>query len=230
MKSILDLAIKEVTKRYAPHTLILYGSHARNEATETSDIDIACFWDRSEAHKESWLLHGTFLDIWIYPTAFFDSIPDEALRFGDGKVIFEKRGLGTDYINRVKKKLVKGKEPMSKVDKLHLRNWVVKMLERIREGNLDSNYRRTWLQYELLELYFEVRGIWYLGSKKSFSHLKQNDWDVYNLFAQVYQNPLDLDLLYMLAKKVICIEYRNYELRSSTTSPENKNLHSINCK
>ncbi|MGR3172960.1 nucleotidyltransferase domain-containing protein [Vibrio vulnificus] len=27
-------------EKYAPHTIILYGSYARNEATETSDIPV----------------------------------------------------------------------------------------------------------------------------------------------------------------------------------------------
>ncbi|MFQ2313995.1 nucleotidyltransferase domain-containing protein [Aeromonas dhakensis] len=45
MEKILDLAVEDLKGKYAPHTIILYGSYARNEATETSDIDIACFCD-----------------------------------------------------------------------------------------------------------------------------------------------------------------------------------------
>jgi predicted nucleotidyltransferase len=33
--------MEELKGKYAPHTIILYGSYARNEATETSDVDIA---------------------------------------------------------------------------------------------------------------------------------------------------------------------------------------------
>ncbi|MGR3172959.1 nucleotidyltransferase family protein, partial [Vibrio vulnificus] len=71
--NILELAVEELKEKYAPHTIILYGSYARNEATETSDIDIACFWDRPEEHKDASLFHGIFLDVWVYPTAFLDS-------------------------------------------------------------------------------------------------------------------------------------------------------------
>ncbi len=205
MESLLDLAIEEVIELYAPHTVILYGSHARNEATETSDIDIACFWDRSEEHKDARLFHGTFLDVWVYPTSFLDSVPEEALRFADGKVVYETRGIGADYIARVKQKLANGKEPMSEVDRLHIQEWVVKMLERSRDGDLDGNYRRTWLQHDLLKMYFDIRGKWYLGSKKSFQYMKQNDNAIYSLFEQVYENPLDIDLLDKLASKVVCI-------------------------
>ncbi|MFA0196576.1 nucleotidyltransferase domain-containing protein [Vibrio artabrorum] len=203
MNDILELVVEELKEKYAPHTIILYGSYARNEATETSDIDIACIWDNPEEHKDARLFHGTFLDVWIYPTAFLDTIPEASLRFGDGKVIHDARGLGESYLTRVKQKLAGGKEPMSDVNRVHIQEWVTKMLERTSDGNLDGNYRRTWLQYELLELYFEVRGMWFLGSKKSFNYLQTHDEAVYRLFEQVYKDPLNLNLLRKLAKQVV---------------------------
>ncbi len=205
MDNILDLAVEELKNKYSPHTIILYGSYARNEATEASDIDIACFWDRSQEHKDARMFHGTFLDVWVYPTAFFETIPEESLRFGDGKVILDTRGLGEDYINRVQQKLNDGREPMSDVDKAHLQEWVTKMLERACDGNLDGNYRRIWLQHELLEMYFEIRGMWYLGSKKSFSYLNKHDKPLYSLFDQMYREPLNLNLLSEVAKRVVRI-------------------------
>ncbi|MGL1014488.1 nucleotidyltransferase domain-containing protein [Vibrio vulnificus] len=205
MNDILELAVEELKEKYAPHTIILYGSYARNEATETSDIDIACFWDRPEEHKDARLFHGIFLDVWVYPTAFLDSIPEASLRFGDGKAIHDTRGLGKSYIARVKQKLADGKEPISDVNKAHIQEWVTKMLERANDGNLDGNYRRTWLQHELLELYFEIRGMWFLGSKKSFNYLQEHDKPVYSLFEQVYKEPLNLNLLSKLAKQVVRI-------------------------
>jgi len=205
MSNILDLALEELKKMYAPHTIILYGSHARNEATETSDIDIACFCDRPDKQKDARLFHGVYLDAWVYPTAFLNSIPDEALRFGDGKVVYERQGLGSDYLAKVRKKLADGKPPISEADKAHLQEWVMKMLERVNEKDLDGNYRRTWLQFELLEIYFEIRDLWYLGSKKSFKYLQQHDQPVFNLFEKVYKEPLNLALLSALAKQVVRI-------------------------
>ncbi|USE37164.1 nucleotidyltransferase domain-containing protein [Endozoicomonas sp. SCSIO W0465] len=205
MDDILDLALEELKEKYEPHTIILYGSHARGEATETSDIDIACFWDRPNEHKEARLFQGVFLDVWVYPTAFLDSIPEEALRFSDGKVIHDTRGLGIDYLAKVKQKLADGKPPMSDDDRAHLHQWVMKMLERAHDKDLDGNYRRTWLQHDLLEIYFDMRGLWYLGSKKSFNYLQQHDPTVFRLFEQTYRDPLNLDLLSSLARQVVRI-------------------------
>lgn len=205
MDDILDLAKQELIEKYAPHTIILYGSHARNEATETSDIDMACFCDRPDELKDARLFHGTFLDVWVYPTASLNSIPKEALRFGDGKVIYDTQGLGIEYLAKVKQILAEGKPPMSDADREHLQKWVMKMFERAHYNDLDGNYRRTWLQHDLLEIYFDIRGLWFLGSKKSFNYLKQCDPFVLNLFEQTFREPLNLDVLTSLARKVVLL-------------------------
>ena len=205
MDDILDLALEDLKEKYAPHTIILYGSHARNEATETSDIDLACFCNRPDEQKDARLFHGVYLDVWVYPTAFLNSIPKEALRFGDGKIIHDTQGLGSDYLAKVKQKLADGKPPMSDADKAHLQEWVMKMLGRAHDKDLDGNYRRTWLQHDLLEIYFEIRGLWYLGSKKSFNHLQQHDHPTFSLFEKTYKDPSNLDLLAALAKQVVRI-------------------------
>ncbi|MER0508605.1 nucleotidyltransferase domain-containing protein [Aeromonas veronii] len=205
MDDIIYLAMEELKEKYAPHTIILYGSHARNEATETSDIDIACFCDCPNEQKDARLFHGIYLDVWVYPTDYLDSIPDEALRFGDGKIIYDTQGLGIDYLAKVKKKLADGKPAMSAADKVHLQEWAMKMLERAHDKDLDGTYRRTWLQHDLLEIYFEIRGLWYLGSKKSFQYLQQHDKPILTLFDKMYKDPLNLDLLAVLTKQVVCI-------------------------
>ncbi|WP_239670995.1 nucleotidyltransferase domain-containing protein [Vibrio variabilis] len=151
------------------------------------------------------MFHGVFLDLWVYPTSFFDTVSEESLRFGDGRIILDTHGLGQDFIRRVQKKLSVGKEAMSEEDKAHLQQWVTKMLERACDGNLDGNYRRTWLQHELLEMYFDVRGMWYLGSKKSFNYLEKYDKHLYSLFEQMYREPLNLNILSEVAKRVVRI-------------------------
>lgn len=205
MENILDLAANDLKEKYNPHTIILYGSYAREDATDLSDIDIACFWDRPDEIKDARLFHKTFLDAWIYPTSFLDTVPEEALRFSDGKVLHDAKGLGVEYLNRVKEKLHVGREPMSDADKAHIREWVKKMLERAHNGSLDGNYRRNWLQHDLLSIYFDFRGLWFLGSKKSFAYLQKHDQKVYELFEQTYRDPLNLELLSLLAKQTVCI-------------------------
>lgn len=205
MKQIITLVLEELKAKYSPHTIILYGSYARNEESNTSDVDVACFCDINEEVKDARVFQGVYLDAWIYPTESLNTIPEASLRFGDGIVLYDERSLGKKYLEEVQRKLLAGRELMSANDLLHLQEWVSKMLSRAVVNDLDGNYRRTWLQFELLSLYFEVRGLWFLGHKKSLSYLKSYDSEVYELFCEMYANPTDTTYLERLAKLVVRI-------------------------
>ena len=56
------------------------------------------------------------------------------------------------------------------------------MLGRIKKGDVEGNYRRHWLLYQLLDDYFYLRRLWYLGPKESFTWLKTNDPPAYDAF------------------------------------------------
>lgn len=99
MENLILLAQEDLIQRYNPHTIILYGSRARNDATDTSDIDIACFCDDSEEVKDARLFNGVYLDAWVYPTSAMNTVSDDALRFGDGVVLLDKFGHGEHYLS-----------------------------------------------------------------------------------------------------------------------------------
>jgi hypothetical protein len=80
------------------------------------------------------------------------------------------------------------------------------MLEWAANGDIDGNYRRTWLQFDLLKMYFDIRGLWFLGHKKSFQYLQKNDAEGYRLFEAVYSNPEDIEALRKLAVFVVKIQ------------------------
>lgn len=85
----------------------------------------------------------------------------------------------------------------------HLKGWVNKMLGHASVDSLEGHYRRTWLQMELLELYFQIRGLWFLGHKKSFMYFRDHDPKAMELFSHIYKNPTDRKALAALAKYVI---------------------------
>lgn len=203
MEKIIKLALEELVEKYQPHTVILYGSRATNEATETSDIDLACFCDHGCELKDARLFNGIYLDAWIYPTSAMTDVPDEALRFHQGVLLRDPRGLGAQYLGLISERLADGPEKISETDLAHLKVWLSKMLNHATADSLDGRYRRTWLQYELLEIYFHVRGLWFCGHKKSFKYLKNQDPKALELFELVYSNPTDCHALAALADYVV---------------------------
>jgi hypothetical protein len=56
------------------------------------------------------------------------------------------------------------------------------MLRRSQKGDPEGNYRFHWMLKDSLEIYFNVKGLWYSGPKKSLEWLKQNDIVAYDLF------------------------------------------------
>jgi predicted nucleotidyltransferase len=198
MKSILDLTVEEVIEKYDPHTIILYGSRARGDFTDASDIDIACFCENGPEIKIAKLFHGTYLDLWVYPTISMNDITKEALRFSCGVLKLDRCGYGDAYLQRVNDLELQGPGKLAPADREHANEWLSKMLSRVQSEGIESNYRRVWLQFELLEMYFNFRGLWFSGSKVSFQYLKENDPLGYELFERVYAQPENVECLFEL--------------------------------
>ncbi|CAG9295935.1 hypothetical protein CEDIAZO_01069 [Celerinatantimonas diazotrophica] len=102
----------------------------------------------------------------------------------------------------IRQRLAQGPDPLRPEDSDHLVKWIFKMIARIESGGLEGNYRRCWLQTDLLEIYFQMRRLWFLGPKKSFKYLKQHDQAAYNLFSTMYENNNNLEMLKEVAQYV----------------------------
>ncbi|WP_332706230.1 nucleotidyltransferase domain-containing protein [Plesiomonas shigelloides] len=201
---LLEHVIFDLKEKYSPHTIILYGSRARNEESETSDIDIVCFSEHVKTEvKDARDFHGVYLDAWIYPTDYMFNITESVFRFSDGVILVDECKLASSYLNEIKAKICEGRKAMSEEDLVHLSAWIDKMLRRASVDDLDGHYRRTWLQFELLSIYFEVRGKWFLGHKNALRYLEEHDSELYELFCLMYKNPLDIEYLNRVSNQVL---------------------------
>ena len=92
-ESMLATVIKEVCKKHTFHTLILYGSHARGDATAASDVDLLAIRKGTGApvhDARHW--RGVFLDVFVYPESKVD--PQALLRIRGERVLLETKGSG----------------------------------------------------------------------------------------------------------------------------------------
>ncbi|UTV28789.1 nucleotidyltransferase domain-containing protein [Photobacterium atrarenae] len=206
---LIEDLVRALQVQYQPHTIIFYGSRARGDATASSDIDIACFVDDHPELKDARLFQGVYLDNWVYPTQAMQHISKDTLRFADGDCLVDQRGLGKEFLAKVRNKLAAGPERLSESDRTHTIEWISKMLKRIETEDVEGMYRRCWLQLELLEIYFQLRGQWFFGPKKSLQYLKSKDPVAYHLFSDTYRMPTDLKKLQLLAHHVITIDSFN---------------------
>lgn len=166
------------------HTVVLYGSHARGEATPTSDWDVLGVRTDGPKMRDARRWRGTYLDAFIYPEAELKE-PDETMfRLMDSVVLTERDGFGTRLIQKIKDRFAAGPRPLPEDERQARLVWMEKNLDRLRVGDVEGNYRRHWLLTAVLQDYFVLQGLWYRGPKESFRDLRVNEPELYETFQQ----------------------------------------------
>lgn len=198
----LEDAVNELLKKFKCHTVLLYGSRARGDATEKSDYDLMGVRKTGKKFRLAEKREGKYLDVFIFPEKQLAKVGDEHLYMKGAKVLFEEGNFGSEFLGKLK---AFSKKPFQFLpeDEIQARRvWAHKMLERIAVGDIEANYRRSWLHEALLSDYFALRKKRYNGSKESFAWLKKNDLVTYKLFEKVLKNPTDWELLKKLVETV----------------------------
>lgn len=191
---------KKIMNENDCHTVVIYGSRANGDNTEDSDIDLLCIKDKGKNYQYAKLIDGFFVDAWV------NSIDDleykeDFLKILNGKVLIEKDNIGTKILQDVEQMYKKGFTPFTDLEISNLNLWSRKMLNRAKKLDAEGNYRKTWLATDLIEIYFNIRNVWYLGSKNAFTWLKENDNSAYILFDNLYKNTT-IENLEMAVNKV----------------------------
>jgi hypothetical protein len=198
---VLEAGLAELVEGHGCHTVILYGSYARGDATEASDYDLAGLWGQDGTLRVAHTRHGGYLDAFIYPEAVVEAPVDDLLKLHGGRVLVQRDGLGDRLLARVAERFAQGPEPWPADDRAAVKAWIGKMLPRIARGDAEGHYRRAMLLYQLLD-YFRAQNRWYLGPKASFAALSAEDPTAYRAFEAALAPGADLDAVAALATLV----------------------------
>ena len=195
-----------LVKEFSAETIFLYGSYARGDFTEQSDIDLAVITSDCQLKNYSNTFKGKKLDVWFYQWSQLDPQDPQFLRLANSQLLLDSKGQGQIFKNSIKKTLTEGPTPLEANHRQHTLDWIEQMIRRAQEGDIEGNFRRTWLPVALLEIYFQLRNEWYLGSKQSFNWLQENDTEGFSLFNAAFLTPNDLDAIKRLAHHVVNID------------------------
>ncbi len=202
MEDLFSKVVADLQEKYNAHTVILYGSRARGDHTPSSDIDIVCFVEGATPSQDARDFEGLYLDAWVYSSESMSASNDDLLRVADGYCLYDLEGHGAAFLQQLKQRIEQGSKKLSASEINHLKQWVYKMLERAKSSEIESLYRRYWLAVDLLQIYFDLRGQWYFGPKKSLAWLKEHDSVGYQLFSKVYRHSIRVDDLCELVEYV----------------------------
>ena len=200
----LDQALVEEFRRvHGVHTLVLYGSLARGDATAESDIDLAGFADTvRETTRDARRWEGRFLDGFVYPTAQLAVTTPEMTKLVGGRVLLDERGLAGPMLAALAALDREPPPPLPETEQRMLRVWAQKMLARIARDDIEARYRRHWLLFQLLEDYHALRGLRYRGPKLALAHLAVEAPEVHAAFERALAPAASFELLAALVELV----------------------------
>lgn len=187
---IMEDIIEYIQKTYAPLALIVYGSFADGSHNMNSDFDALVITSDAEKRHDHSIIHGTELDVFIYPPETFSKPydPDEFLQIWDGKILIDSGGLALSLKQTVND-YIRGLPPKSDEEKKHSAIWCQKMLLRVERGDAEGYYRLYWLLKDSLEIYFDLKNWQYFGPKKGLKKMREDDKKAALLYEQALKEP-----------------------------------------
>ncbi len=198
---IHEQIIEEISSKYDCHTIILYGSRARGDASEASDYDILAIRDAGPSLRDARLWQGVYLDIFVHSKSVIDQPPAEMLEMRHGKILREKEDTAKIFFSKLEEIYQAGPKKLPPDEIKAIVTWHVKAIDRIRLGGMQGLFRRSELLPALLEHYFTTRGHWYRGPKASFHWLEKNRPDLFEAF----QNALNPSAANSTVEKLVLL-------------------------
>ena len=195
---VVERACSLLTDKHQCHTLVLYGSFARGDATAESDVDILGI---SDAALEEFRISDSFedaidLDVFVHPTQQIESLSGQDLsKLRGGVLLADPLGLGQMLVAKGEEWSKNPPKVLSPWARAQSISWCKRMAKRASRGDTEGDYRRHWLAMEILPIWFELRQLHFFGPKESLQWLQSNEPRVFAKFEKAYlpkANPEDL--------------------------------------
>lgn len=191
----MDEIIAYLMEKYAPTGMIVYGSYANGTNNLNSDFDALLITRSGDIQHDTGTVLGTRLDVFLYPESCFAQAydMDDFVQIWDGRIIRDETGLAQRLKDEVAAHIQQQprKTDAENADSLA---WCEKMLERTRRDDMEGLYRLHWLLVDSLEIYFDLKGLYYWGPKKALRQMKEEDPYSAELYGRALREPNDANL------------------------------------
>jgi hypothetical protein len=167
----------EVCRRHGAHTVLLYGSRARGDATSASDVDLIAIRQAGGAQRDVTPWRGLALDVHVFDEAgLADLVKERTPNLVDARVLVDQGGTGARLLDQVRARLATPPPSPSEGEWAALWAWGDKMRGRVRAADptLAALHRATLL-VEAPGAWAEVRGRWFFGAKAMLGRWVKDD-------------------------------------------------------
>ncbi len=177
-----DKIVQYLIETYNPYSIIIYGSFSNGTNNENSDFDALIITDNINKHDTN-IIDDTVLDVFIYLVELFEGNydPQDFVQVYNGKIILDNKQIGQKLIDDVRYYVdnMPRKTTSEIEDEL---KWCEKMLNRIGHEDAEGYYRWHLLLVESLEIYCDINGLYYFGSKNVLNTMKSEDKQSYEIY------------------------------------------------
>lgn len=185
----MEQIFKYIQEKYAPLSIILYGSYADGTNNLNSDFDALVISSDHEQFHDTSVVNGILLDVFVYPSKFFSEeyACEDFVQIYDGRIILDSYGIGKTLKANVEayfqNRLIKSDaEIQASVD------WCVKMFERTKRGDCEGMFRWHWVLIDSLEIFCDIMQHPYLGPKKTLKWMEETQPKSFDYYNRALQN------------------------------------------
>ena len=173
--------------------VLLFGSRARGEETESSDIDAVAFVEGpvpsrwSEGVRCSTSAGDLDLDVRSIALVHDERSLEERFYWHPARLLWDRDGLAAPWLERLAERVKSGPSPLPPEEWGRREAWFTRMLRRIASHGHDlplASYQRAWLLTELLQSVLPRRGHWTRGARATLDWIRDHEPDHYRLWVQ----------------------------------------------
>jgi predicted nucleotidyltransferase len=202
---ILTSIVRTLRQKYKCHTIILYGSRARGLTTATSDYDVFGVSRNGEKTRLAKKQKGYYWDVFVYPEKDLRKLGEQHFLWKGARIVYEKGSYGEKLLKRLDKILKTPFKPQPQYEIDITKVWAQKELDRCRMTDIQGLFRRAELHNALINHYFFMRQIRFLGPKEAFAWLEENDLKTFKLIQRTLKYPRNLACLKAAASAVYMV-------------------------
>lgn len=169
-----------IENKYAPLSILVYGSYANGTNNEHSDFDCMIIVnDKTFSHDTS-CVNGVQIDLFVYTINEINNIDSyfDFIQVFDSRIIKDTDNMGKRLIEAVNSYILSN-SIKTEDEKVDLISWMNKMLTRAERDDAEGLYRYHLALTESLEIYCNLRDLYYFGPKKCINLLLKQDKKAY---------------------------------------------------